>query len=34
MLYSVGNWVLCNNSQFEDDNKRFIFWIDEHNEES
>jgi hypothetical protein len=34
MLYCVDNWVICNNSQFEDENKRFLILIDEHIGES
>jgi hypothetical protein len=30
MLYCVDNWVICNNSQFEDENKTFLILIDEH----
>jgi hypothetical protein len=30
MLYSDGNWDICNNSQFEDEIKRFLILIDEH----
>jgi hypothetical protein len=34
MLYSVGNWVICNNSQFDDENTRFLILIEEHYGES
>jgi hypothetical protein len=34
MFYSVGNCVICNNSQYEDENKRFLILIDEHYGES
>jgi hypothetical protein len=30
MLYSLGNWVFSNNSQFEYENNRFLKVIDGH----
>jgi hypothetical protein len=34
MLYSFGSWVICDISQFEDENKRFLILIDAHYGES
>jgi hypothetical protein len=34
MTYSVGNCVICNNLQYENENMRFLIFIEEHYGES
>jgi hypothetical protein len=34
MIYSMDNWVICINSLFEDEYKRFLILSDEHYGES